>query len=68
MAWTTRFATMKAPACAIVGIHGVNLSFTIRQSRMKQLRIPDPRRGQRSAAIPFPPGSRCTRFALYSIS
>jgi hypothetical protein len=46
MAWRTRFATIKAPACAITGIHGVNLSFTIRQSRMKQLRISDPRRGR----------------------
>ena len=35
MAWVPRFAMIKAPACAIMGIRGVNLSFTLCQSTMR---------------------------------
>src|ERR1700728_4507959 len=59
MAWASGLATIKAPACAIVGIRGVNLSFTLCQSRMTLLRIGDPQRSRLISCLPF--ACRCHR-------
>ena len=56
MAWAAGSARrIKPSACAIIGIHGVNLGFTHRQSRMGRCQSPIATGNQAADSPPLPP-------------